>query len=191
MTEKPKRKSQSPIVYWWNEFLFAKHFAFETDLSPDEAAACLWDLRRWRQGLFRTRGCTVSLDNDSHRKRGQPINFDIRRKRYSNRAGKTSAKAEGVIVFDDDTGRTIIQGRVKFGWIYYAGLFTVPVWFFFMFGLCKLGMGTNTPPNPLTLTPVLIVFTFATVVQWLLMFSDRNQLIRDIAKSLDTRKGKA
>ncbi len=49
MTTRRKSETQSPVNYWWNEFLFVKHFIVETDMPPKAAvttcAGCIMIVR--------------------------------------------------------------------------------------------------------------------------------------------------
>lgn len=187
MTVKRKSEMQNPVNYWWNEFLFVKHFIVETDMPPKEAVKSLRGLHHEREGFWYPKACSVIV-NDSRSAMDTSITFDIRRKRYNKRSTYTTAKAEGSVTTDGGTGLTIVRGQVKFGWVYYANVLAIPV--MFVLFLAMRNAARNTLSNSPSILPFFAIFALMIVWYWWSLFRDRNQLITTIADALDSRKAK-
>ncbi len=182
MIEKRKSEMQSPVNYWWNEFLFVKHFIVETDLSPDEAADQLKTLQQLRYSLLDYKGCIVEVgDTPQQAHETAPFNIRVLLRRY------TTLRAEGTIT-QKDSGHALVQCRVKFGWVYFVrdiGMFLALLFFVWL-------VGSGRTPFPAPLAFILLPFIgLLFVAGWWQMLQDRNRLIRSILAAVDTRKGKS
>jgi hypothetical protein len=174
-TKRKNESKQSTITYLWNEFLFTKSFYFETDLPPDECARHLRSLIQEKSGFWMPTKQTVEIDSP---KSGH-ITFDIRHKRYSRAIPYTTAKATGRIY--EDGRATIIEGEVKFGWVYYLFLLLPVVYIALLF---------TVVPRMKQSFIFLIVMGIFIAFYGLIMFNDRNTLIGQLGNALEYTKPK-
>lgn len=116
MSVKHKHGARNLLAYWWDEFLFARYFDYETPLTPDEVGELLEDnisgkarQRSWfRYGLYNSVTLMQQGDKSS--------DFAVKTSQTSSFLGHiVTAQAEGRIYADQARGVTIVTGKVTFG----------------------------------------------------------------------------
>lgn len=180
MNEKPKSAPQSPLAYWWNEFLFARSFAHTTSLSPDDCQTALYGIEHPVEGgwfTFNSMSKSVNIQPTGNHDAGT-ARFDIRLKRRNRGIDYTMAKAEGTITRHPETGETLVRGRTKFGAFYYL----LMVGYAAIFGTVFLGMSSYSMET-FSLWMVLLLFGIVAYTWWR-MFTDRNSLTETITDTL-------
>jgi hypothetical protein len=180
MSPKPKAPPQNPLVYWWNEFLFARSFVYTTPLSPEECRKALLEIGHPVEGGWFSFN-PVSKTVEIHREQpdtNSPARFDIRLKRRNRGIHYTMAKAEGRIAYDEQSGETTVQGRTKFGALQYL----LVVVYVVVFGLIFLNMSSLVGGFPYFW--ILFALIFALSFTWWRMYSDRNYLTDLIGTTL-------
>ena len=91
MIVKRKPSPQNPLVYLWNEFLFARSFEFTTTLSPEVCETVLRGIAHPVQGSWfwgSQSSKTVDIQPD-YLTDGRDLRFDIRLKRQHILSSKT------------------------------------------------------------------------------------------------------
>jgi hypothetical protein len=182
---KLKRPPQNPLLYWWNEFLFARYFEYETDLSPEELAQSLRMLAHprdgWIWGLLKTADVSIHPN-------GKGLAFDIqsKRKRALDIFGITTARAQGSTITDKQSGRLVVQGSVTLGRIFH--LFLVIYVSFMLLIYVPLiidafaMMGNNESIFFLALPLLMIGAMFG--FYWWRIYVDRNNLAAEIEAAI-------
>lgn len=124
--DEPKRKRGERSR--WDRFLdvilLAKPFVWEVDWSPEECIECLPNLHKSQIDSLQEAYTVKTTERNDHVQ-----DFIIRMYRNDKRTGKyNGATANGVILADEGTGKTIIQGKIRINDL------------IFIFDICFLGM---------------------------------------------------
>jgi hypothetical protein len=181
---KHKQASRNPLLYWWNEFLFARYFEYETDLSPEQLADNLNSLvhsrQGWIWGLEKTAKITMHPNNKG-------LDFDVqsRRRRLFDPIGITTARTLGTGQVDSGTGQMLVQGDVKLGRFFHIFLLVyviiiagiaIPLYFnsaIAVTGATVIGMAA----------PMLVLAVVFSLLWWRI-YRDRNELADLIEASM-------
>lgn len=180
------------LRYWWNEFLFAHEFAYETEESPQAVAENLQALAGmsgggWLGFFVGRQRTTVDITGNSNKS----LDFEIKSARRSRGrwdaprsapdakpSWHTYAVADGTISDQNKTGVTTIEGRVSFPPFMSRLLIVAFIWVFIV--------------SPIfyreTMSPIIPVIFF--VVIWLLLYHERNHLVTAIDKLIMGEKSK-
>jgi len=188
---KRKKAPQNPLLYWWNEFLFARYFEYETDLAPDEIARRLRSLQHEREGWIWGLEKTSKIKIHANEK---GLDFDIqsRRRRALDPIGITTARAQGTALVDSGSGQTIVQGAVKLGRLFhifllaYITITATAVLPLFIRALWLMG---NLGDVIVTMIPFFILGAMIAFYWWRI-YQDRNDLNAIIELALDVKKDK-
>ncbi|MDQ7025321.1 MAG: hypothetical protein Q9P44_07150 [Anaerolineae bacterium] len=184
---KRKQASQNPFSYWWNEFLFARYFEYETDLSPEELEDSLQQLAHKRQGwiwgLEKTTKTTLHPNE-----KGLDFNVVSKRKRLFDPIGITTASTHGTAQVDSASGQTLVKGSVKLGRFIHI-LLLIYVTFFLAVYLPLLfsslgAIGGTSALLGMTVPMLMMAFVFGGL--WWRIYRDRNhlaELIEDVVYS--------
>ncbi len=188
---KPKRKNQprNRILYWWNEFLFARPFEIETDLPPDECAERLLELGEEPTGCLNT----TSVTTDVYHIEDGVYDFDVRAKRRSGILNYTRAKVTGRLLTNGATNMTLVHGEAKLGWLYYASLcISLIIWVLYMIVLFMVLFPLQIPLSVCFTLFLVLTGCYITYEQWVI-FRTRNALLDLICDTLtgDKRKAKS
>lgn len=188
--DKPKKAAQNPFSYWWNEFLFARYFEYETDLSPEELEDNLRQLEHKRQGwvwgLEKTTKTTLHPNE-----KGLDFNVVSKRKRLLDPIGITTASTHGTAKVDSATGQTIVEGSVKLGRFFHIFLLIYIVVIFAVYLPLILGTIEFAGASGLfaaTILMAMIALIFGTL--WWRIYRDRNNLAGLIEEVVYSEKAK-
>lgn len=171
-----RKRSQNQLVYWWNEFLFARYFEYETDLTPQQIAEQLEALAHKRQGWMWGLEKTTKVTMHPNEK---GLDFDVqsRRRRLFDPIGITTARTLGTAMVDSATGQTIVTGDVKLGRFIQIFFFLyVAMIFMSIFPLVLNEMATVGIGTVLGMLSPLIFVGIAFGLLWLRIYVDRNNL---------------
>jgi hypothetical protein len=190
---KHKSVSQNPIVYWWNEFLFARYYEYETELSPQELADELYTLTHPRQGWVW--GLEKAVKTTLHpNEKGLDFNVVSKRKRLLDPIGITTASTHGTAEVDSATGNTIVTGSVKLGrffhiflLIYFAFILAVYLPLVFTYGNSAANAG-GAGVAGMVLPMLVLAIAFGGL--WWRIYNDRNRLAELIREVVYTEKAK-
>lgn len=173
---KPKGKNkrlqqESPLAYWWNEFLFRKKFRFETTLSPNASAESIQQIQShspggWWANMWNTRRVEVN----SMQVGDEVYHFTVRIQQRSRSGYQTQVEAEGSI-FPGEQGGSVIEGAAKMN--PYAKLMIILIIVMLM-----TTFGANAAPDPAVLWVSGMVIVL--VLTWVSMYRERNQIIEKI-----------
>ena len=188
---KHKYAPRNPILYWWNELLFARYFEYETSLSPDDLADNFHRLQHPRIGWMWGLEKTSKIDMHPN---GKGLDFDIqsRRKRLLDPIGITTARAQGSAVVDSGTGQTIVQGTVKLGRLFHIFLLiyvTIIAIALFPLFIRTVSL-TGTPADLLAMSIPLLMFGAMLGFYWWRIYRDRNDLTATIETAVHEEKAK-
>jgi hypothetical protein len=187
---KSKQTSRNPILYWWNELLFARYFEYASDLSPEAFAENLNSLAHSRQGWIWGLEKTVKVTMHPNNK---GLDFDVqsRRRRLFDPFGITTARTLGTAQVDSGTGQLLVEGDVKLGRFFhiflliYIGLIA-GVYLPLMFSTMNSVVGIA--PVMLFLPMLVLLIVFGGL--WWRIYRDRNQLADLIEASIYPEKFK-
>jgi hypothetical protein len=173
---KHKQASRNPLLYWWNEFLFARYFEYETDLSPEQLADNLNGLvhsrQGWIWGLEKTAKITMHPNNKG-------LDFDVqsRRRRLFDPFGITTARTLGTAQVDSGTGQMRVQGDVKLGRFFHIFLL---VYVMMIAGVYVPLLFNNaiavTGAAVIGMTMPMLVLAVVFGLLWWRIYRDRNEL---------------
>lgn len=189
---KRKSTSQNPVVYWWNEFLFARYYEYETDLSPQELADELHTLAHPRQGWVWGLEKTVKTTLHPNEK-GLDFNVVAKRKRLFDPIGITTASTHGTAEVDSATGNTIVTGSVKLGRFFHIFLLMYVAFILavllpmILSDFSVLGSGVDALIG--IMFPILM-FAVLFGSLWWRIYRDRNELADLIQEVTETEKAK-
>jgi len=187
---KRKNQASSPLLYWWNEFLFARYFEYETDLPPEELAQKLRGLAHkhqgWMFGLLKDARVTMNGDKG--------LDFDIqsKRKRKWDLFALVTARAQGTAIVDGGTGNTVVRGSVKFGRLFHIVMLLYLLYFLAIFPAIMIaGLPEVDKIQILAamLTPLGILGSLMAFYWWRI-YADRNDLADLIGNAVSEEKEK-
>jgi hypothetical protein len=190
---KRKGTSQNPFTYWWNEFLFARYFEYESDLSPQDLAEALHNLAHKRQGWVWGLEKTTKITMHPNQK-GMDFNVVSKRKRLLDPIGITTASTHGTALVDSATGQTIIEGSVKLGRFFHIFLliyvaFMLAVYLPLLFSFWSSVSGGNVITLLSMVFPMLIIAGVFGGLWWRI-YRDRNNLAELIETIVYIEKAK-
>jgi hypothetical protein len=181
---KHKQSSRNPLLYWWNEFLFARYFVYETDLSPEQLADNLNSLvhsrQGWIWGLEKTAKITIHPNNKG-------LDFDVqsRRRRLFDPFGITTARTLGTAHVDSGTGQMRVQGDVKLGRFFHIFLLVyVMMMAGIAFPLYFNSAIAVTGAAVIGMTAPMLVLAVVFGLLWWRIYRDRNELADLIEASM-------
>lgn len=189
MTKTKQKSKETVLDFWWNEFLFRKHFSFETSLSPDECAAQIKHMDipfiDWWSQQIRTTNVDIDVQPDGE----SSYIFELQAKRKSKRSYYTTATANG-FVYADQRGTTMVVGTVKLGILYHI-LFLVMIaggMFYFTRDFLQRSefYSGSGFPFPLWILVIFGLYGF----YWLRMLFDRNALVDYLRDAVLREKAK-
>lgn len=169
MAYQTKRKIQSPNIFtrFWNEFLFAREFEYETPLTPDEMAEALQTLQsREHKAWFLSASQLVhrvSYERGGDKAGNFTIELESKNRGKWWESNTAMQGAEGTITADQATGLTVIRGRTRFNGQYYLAFLAM---FFFNFLAQSFDRGWF-----FQLFWIVIIVSF-----WYAMYRERNKL---------------
>lgn len=204
----PKKKSKSKettLGYWWNCFLFRKHFTFETQLSPAECANTLPP----RDGLWANAWIKFRLKSELTNLPGDAYHFKIYAERgdpptSQNAVYRSSrlpvyfetAYSEGVISRIPED-KTIVHGWAKTSVANeVAASIMIAIYLFLCSSLYFLPYFDDQKSQEgialwgLLAMSILIIMLISYMVRWWRMYIDRNRIIQQLHEILLAEKVK-
>ena len=169
MAYQTKRKSNSQGIgtKFWNEFLFAREFEYETPLSPDEIADALGDIENKVHKSWFLSASTLEHHFEYERNGDKAGDFTIElASKNRDKWWETKSAlqySEGTITVDQETGLTIVKGSTRFNKEYY-------LLFLFMF---SVNFFTQSLDNQFVFQAIWIAIIIAF---WYSMYRERNKL---------------
>lgn len=167
---KHKRHKVTTRTRLWRILLLTKRFDIETELSLEECVLRLRSLSQPTRGfLDRTRREVDITRNDD------TYEFTVRAMRYREATPYTTASASGVIVPNEGLDKTVVRGEAELSATHLICIAVLlPAIVFF-----------NTPGERGWLALCVSLFIAAySLLMWLILFNDRNRLIRLIREEL-------
>ena len=119
-----KSKKRNILAHFWNEFLFARDFEYETPLTPDEAIENFQTIedQTHKMLLFSLSDLKHDVTIDRHGDKASDFKIELQSENRDKwwETGSSIVYAEGTIEAEQDTGITRITGRTRFNGQYYA-----------------------------------------------------------------------
>lgn len=176
INEKRKGKEhESALVYWWNEFLFRKHFTFETTLPPDVCADNLTQIETQREDWWTELWRRERQTSDVYKVDIDIYQFDIQFMRRGKGGYQTSAQAAGTIR-PNEQGGAWVQGEVKLNPLMQVILVVMIVIFGGFFSIVASDIADAAWFLALWFLIMLAVIIFS----WFQIYRDRNRIIEQI-----------
>lgn len=163
-TKRKEKNENSLLVNFWNEFLFAREFEYETPLLPDEVVTALLEMEQ-REYRPSTLGFSPKLKHrvviERHNDKASDFKVHLG---YDIKGALSMQYAEGSMLVEADSGLIIIKGRTRFSAMHYI-ITLLP----FVFQLVM---------QSLLQTPAFTVWiTFGVIIlYWWMMYRERNAL---------------
>jgi len=179
--KRTQRKHQSETIFshFWNEFLFARAFEYETPLTPDEMAEALQQLdgQKYTSWFLSMRGLVhrVTYADDGDKAGTFKIELESKDRDKWWETDTAMQLVEGSMTSQPDTGMTVISGKTRFSGRYYAILlFIFMSNLFLQFGNGSLG---------LQVLWIAVIMSF-----WFTMYRERNKLADRVDDIIMTAK---
>ena len=168
---KRKKNPRNAFTWFWNEFLFAREYEYETPLTPDEIASELekLDNQAHKSWFLSHSGLLHRVTYESNGDKAGDFKVELESKNRGKWWESKSAmlQSEGQITANQETGLTVIEGRTRFDGKYY-------LLFLLMFGANFFSMVLNDNYF------FQIVWLVIVVAFWYSMYRERNTLANRI-----------
>jgi hypothetical protein len=178
-----KHKSQSIIAKFWNEFLFAREFEYETPLTPDEVADTLKRLenQEHKSGFLSSSKLVYKVNYEGSGDKAGHFTIELesiyRGKWWANNTAMQ--QVEGSITVNPDTGLSTIQGRTLFNRQYYLLFLAMFLFNFF----------AQSADNGIVF---MFVWILIIIAFWYSMYRERNKLadrLDDVIMNAKSERG--
>ncbi|MGB7341473.1 MAG: hypothetical protein WBC91_21430 [Phototrophicaceae bacterium] len=122
--KRSKPNKRNVFSHFWNEFLFARNFEYETPLTPDEVVDSLKTIedQKHKMLLLSLTDLKHDVTVERHGDKASDFKIELQSEKRDKwwETGSSIVYAEGTITAEQDTGITRITGRTRFNGQYYA-----------------------------------------------------------------------